>query len=449
MSELFISALQIINDFIWGSVTLVILALSGLYLTVGLKFLQFRKLGYSFSELFKKHHHDKSLGEISPFASLMTALSATVGTSNIVGVAIAIFIGGAGAIFYMWVFAIIGMSIKYCECLLGVEYRTRNAEGKELGGPMYYMAKGIGGKFGTLLGGFTAILLIGVAIGFGNSVQANTIAYSIAGIFHIPPYISGIILAGLVSFVILGGIARIAATASRIMPVMIVIYVLCGLAVIISHINRLDDVLIAIFSHAFDFNAVAGGISGATIAYAIQFGANLGMFSNDIGTGNSAIAHASAQTKNPVRQAHIGMLGTFIDTIIICTITALVILITDADHSGRNDIAMVFLGFSSLFGVASQYLFSIIWLVFVFTTIIVWSFYGERALHYLNLASKRNILIYRIGWVAMIVLSSFVNFNLIWSISSIFLGLLIYPNMITVLWLSPKIFNKTKEFWQE
>ncbi len=446
--ESLLNLFKAIDDAVWGPAMLVVLGCAGIYLTVGLRFIQFRKIGYAFSELFKQHENDDSLGDISPFKSLMTALSATVGTGNIAGVATAIFLGGPGAIFYMWMIALIGMATKYSECMLGVEYREKNENGEHLGGPMYYMKKGIGGSLGTALGGIWAVLLVIGAFGIGNSAQSNSLAKGIEATFGITPLLTGVALAVIVALVIIGGVKRIADVAGKLVPAMFVAYVIAGLIVILINISQIGHALGLIFQHAFTPHAAVGGFAGAAVAQAIQYGVARGVFSNESGLGSAPIAHAAAQTKNPVRQAHIAMLGTFIDTIIICTITALAIIMTGAYTSGDSGVAMTIIAFSSVFGTFGGVLVNIILSVFVFTTIIAWSFYGERGLGYLGVGNT-GIFIYRSIWVALIVASATASLNLVWTFSSATIGLLVYPNVLALIWLSPKIFNKTKDFWEK
>ena len=440
--------LSAFENIIWGPAMLVFLGGAGLYLTFGLGFIQFRKLGYAFGELMRGRGRDEENGDITPFNSLMTALSGTVGTGNIVGVATAIFIGGPGALFYMWVIALFGMATKYSECLLGAEYREKTPEGLYAGGPMYYIKNGFGGKFGKILGGIVAVILVIAALGIGNSVQSNSLAATMNVAFGLPPIVTGIMLAILVGLVIIGGIKRIGEVAGKIVPLMILIYVFAGVIVILTHISQVGDAFVTIVSSAFTGSAALGGFTGATVMMAVQFGVARGVFSNEAGLGSASIAHAAAQTKSPVRQAHIAMLGTFIDTIIICTITGLAIVVTQSYGLGVNGAALTIAAFSDTFGGLGAHIINIVLMFFVFTTIIAWYFYGERGLNYLGV-DKSIVNIYKAVWLILLVLSASADLALVWTLSSVVLGLLVYPNILALLVLSPKIFNKTKEYWQQ
>ena len=440
--------LSAFENIIWGPAMLVFLGGAGLYLTFGLGFIQFRKLGYAFGELMRGRGRDEENGDITPFNSLMTALSGTVGTGNIVGVATAIFIGGPGALFYMWVIALFGMATKYSECLLGAEYREKTPEGLYAGGPMYYIKNGFGGNFGKILGGIVAVILVVAALGIGNSVQSNSLAATMNLAFGLPPFVTGIMLAILVGLVIIGGIKRIGEVAGKIVPLMILIYVFAGVIVILTHIAQVGNAFVTIFNSAFTGGAALGGFTGATVMMAMQSGVARGVFSNEAGLGSASIAHAAAQTKSPVRQAHIAMLGTFIDTIIICTITGLAIIVTQSYGLGVNGAALTIAAFSDTFGGLGAHIVNIVLMFFVFTTIIAWYFYGERGLNYLGV-DKNIVNIYKAVWLILLVLSASADLALVWTLSSVVLGLLVYPNILALLVLSPKIFNKTKEYWQQ
>ncbi|MCH9852314.1 MAG: sodium:alanine symporter family protein [Alphaproteobacteria bacterium] len=436
------------ESIIWGPAMLICLGGAGLYLTLGLRFVQFRRLGHAFGEMLRGRGRDEEIGDITPFNSLMTAISGTVGTGNIVGVATAIFIGGPGALFYMWVIALFGMATKYSECMLGAEYREKTPEGLYAGGPMYYIKNGFGGNFGKILGGIVAVILVVAALGIGNSVQSNSLASTMQEAFGLPPLVTGIVLAIAVGLVIIGGIKRIGEVAGKIVPFMIVIYVIAGMIVILTNISEVGNAFVTIVSSAFTGSAALGGFTGATVMMAIQFGVARGVFSNESGLGSASIAHAAAQTKNPVRQAHIAMLGTFIDTIIICSITGLAIVVTQSYGLGINGAPLTIAAFSHTFGGLGAHIVNIVLLFFVFTTIIAWYFYGERGLNYLGV-NKNIITGYKTVWLSLVVLSASADLALVWTLSSAVLGLLVYPNVLALMVLSPKIFNKTKEYWQQ
>ncbi len=440
--------LNAVNGFVWGPVTLILLAFAGIYLTIGLRFIQFRKLKHAFSELLRGREKDEDSGDITPFNSLMTALSGTVGTGNIAGVATAVFFGGPGALVYMWLIGLIGMATKFSECMLGAEYREKTPEGHYAGGPMYYMKNGIGGPIGKTLGGFFAVVLLIAGFGIGNGVQANSIASTMEGTLGIPAFVTGIILAAVVGLVIIGGIKRIGDVAGKVVPFMIVLYVATGLFVILVNITELDNALKIIFSSAFSGHAAAGGFAGATMKMAIQLGFSRGVFSNESGLGSAAIAHAAAQTKSPVRQGHIAMLGTFIDTIIVCTITGIAIVITGAYTSGETGAALTSAAFATTYGGLGSHIVNITLLFFVFTTILAWYFYCERALNYFG-ASKMMITAYRMIWLIVVVIGATAELNFVWTFADTANAFMFYPNIIALIWLSPRIFNKTREYWNE
>ena len=282
------------------------------------------------------------------------------------------------------------MATKYSECLLGAEYREKTPEGLYAGGPMYYIKNGFGGNIGKILGGIVAVILVVAALGIGNSVQSNSLAATMNLAFGLPPFVTGIMLAIVVGLVIIGGIKRIGEVAGKIVPLMILIYVAAGIIVILTHISQVGNAFVTIFTSAFSGSAALGGFTGASVMMAVQFGVARGVFSNEAGLGSASIAHAAAQTKSPVRQAHIAMLGTFIDTMIICTITGLVIIVTQSYGLGVNGAALTIAAFSDTFGGLGAHIINIVLMFFVFTTIIAWYFYGERGLNYLGV--NKNIV---------------------------------------------------------
>ena len=327
-----------INSFAWGPPMLAALGFTGLLLTLGLVFMPWRKIGYGFRLLLSKDEAAGE-GEVKPFNALMTALSATVGTGNIAGVATAIALGGPGAIFYMWVIALLGMATKYAEAVCAVTYREIDANGKYVGGPMYYLKKGVGEYapgLGKSLGFAFALFGAIAAFGIGNAVQVNSMAQVLNVNFDLPTFITGAIVATLVGFVIFGGIKRIGDVAGKLVPAMIVLYVGASLVILLLNFDKIPAAFSMIFEYAFNPVAATGGFAGAAVAAAIRFGVARGVFSNESGLGSAAIAHAAAKTDNPVKQGIIAMLGTFIDTIIVCTMTALVILTSGAWTSGEN-----------------------------------------------------------------------------------------------------------------
>ena len=437
-----------INSFAWGPPMLGALSFTGLLLTLGLVFMPWRKIGYGFKLLFDKSE-SQGEGEVKPFNALMTALSATVGTGNIAGVATAIALGGPGAIFYMWVIALLGMATKYAEAVCAVTYREVDAEGKFVGGPMYYLRNGVGESapaLGKWLGMAFAIFGAVAAFGIGNGVQVNSMAQVLSTNFFVPEYITGIVVAVLVAFVIFGGIKRIGEVAGKLVPTMIVLYIGAALIILVINIAEIPAAFALIFESAFNPVAATGGFAGAAVAAAIRFGVARGVFSNESGLGSAAIAHAAAQTNNPVKQGLIAMLGTFIDTLIVCTMTALVILTSGAWTSGVNGAALTSMAFGASIP-GGEYIVTIALAIFAFTTILGWSYYGERCFQYIF--SEKYLIIYRVFWVAAAL--SFANFkiDLVWNLSDTLNGLMAIPNLVGLVLLAPMVFKVTSEYFDE
>ena len=434
-----------VNAFAWGPPMLILLGATGVFLTVGTLFVSWRKIGYAFKLLFDKS--ESGAGEVKPFNALMTALSATVGTGNIAGVATAIALGGPGAIFYMWLIALFGMATKYAEAVCAVTYRETDANGNYVGGPMYYLKNGVGAKspmLGTVLGYAFAIFGAVAAFGIGNAVQVNSMADALGTNFQMPTWITGVVVGVLVGFVILGGIKRIGDVAGKLVPTMIVLYIGAGILVLIFNAAKIPAAFGLIFHHAFNPVAAAGGFGGAAVAAAIRFGVARGVFSNESGLGSAAIAHAAAKTDNPVRQGLIAMLGTFIDTLIVCTITALCILTTGEWLSGVSGASLTTNAFGASFA-GGNYVVTIALVVFAFTTILGWSYYGERCWQYLF--KEKSVIIYRVLWVAAAIFFANQKVDFVWNLSDTLNGLMAVPNLIGLLLLSPLIFKVTKEYF--
>ncbi len=383
----------------------------------------------------------------------MTALSATVGTGNIAGVATAIALGGPGAIFYMWLIALFGMATKYAEAVCAVTYREVDSAGKYVGGPMYYLRNGVGEfapELAKWLGLAFAVFGAVAAFGIGNAVQVNSMATALADSFLIPTWITGIIVAALVGFVILGGIQRIGEVAGKLVPAMIVLYVGMALIIILINIASVPEAIGLIFYHAFTPAAAAGGFAGAAVAAAVRFGVARGVFSNESGLGSAAIAHAAAQTNSPVRQGAIAMLGTFIDTIVVCTMTALVILTSGAwtlkggDGAGLTGVVLTSAGFQSTIA-GGRYMVTIALAVFAFTIILGWSYYGERCWQYLF--SENSLMVYRGLWVLAALGFANVKVAFVWNLSDTLNGLMAVPNLIGLLLLAPMVFKVTREYF--
>jgi|TARA_R110000796_G_scaffold242669_1_gene364811 alanine or glycine:cation symporter, AGCS family len=444
--ESLIDLISAVNGVVWGPAMLVLLAGTGLYLTLGLKLTPQRKLFYGFRMLWRGRKSTEE-GDISPFNALMTALSATVGTGNIAGVATAVFFGGPGALFWMWAIAVVGMATKFCEATLAVHYREKDANGNHVGGPMYYIKNGLGIKW-KWLGVMFAIFGMLAGFGIGNTIQSNSVADALQSTFGVQPLVTGIVIAVLVALVLIGGIKRIGDVAGKLVPIMALFYVGGGLIILIMHADRLPEAFSLIFYHAFNPIAAAGGFAGATIWAAMRFGIARGVFSNEAGLGSAPIAHAAAQTKDPIRQGTVAMLGTFIDTIIICSITGLVIMVTGAWQSGENGASMSALAFNEgLPGGWGQYIVSIGLAVFAFTTIIGWSFYGEKCTQFL-FGEKSNIP-FRVLWVVAIPLGTLpiVDLGSLWLVADTLNAMMAIPNLIALLLLSPVVFKLTRDYF--
>ncbi|MFN3581169.1 MAG: alanine/glycine:cation symporter family protein [Pseudomonas sp.] len=446
--ESLIGFINAVNGVVWGPAMLALLAGTGLYLTLGLKFTPQRKLVHGFKMLWRGRKSTEE-GDISPFNALMTALSATVGTGNIAGVATALFFGGPGALFWMWAIAVVGMATKYCEAVLAVHYREKDALGNHVGGPMYYIRNGLGAKW-KWLGVLFAIFGMLAGFGIGNTIQSNSVSDALSSTFGIPPLWTGIAIAVMVALVLIGGIKRIGDVAGKLVPIMALFYVGGGLIILITHADRLPEAFGLIFYHAFNPIAAAGGFAGATIWAAMRFGIARGVFSNEAGLGSAPIAHAAAQTSNPIRQGTIAMLGTFIDTIIICSITGLVIMVTGAWQSGENGASLSAHAFNlGLPGGWGQYIVSIGLAIFAFTTIIGWSFYGEKCTQFL-FGEKSNIP-FRVLWVLAIPLGTLpiVDLGSLWLVADTLNAMMAIPNLIALLLLSPVVFKLTKEYFDD
>lgn len=446
--EAVIALIGDINGIVWGPAMLALLAGTGLYLTLGLKLTPQRKLFYGFSMLWRGRKSSEE-GDISPFNALMTALSATVGTGNIAGVATAVFLGGPGALFWMWVIAVVGMATKFCEAVLAVRFREKDALGNHVGGPMYYIKNGLGEKW-KWLGVLFAIFGMLAGFGIGNTIQSNSVADALNSSFSIPPLVTGIIIAVLVALVLLGGIKRIGEVAGKLVPIMAIFYVGGGLIILILHADKIPEAFSQIFYYAFNPSAAAGGFAGATIWMAMRFGIARGVFSNEAGLGSAPIAHAAAQTNNPIRQGTVAMLGTFIDTIIICSITGLVIMVTGAWTSGENGAPLSALAFSQgLPGMWGQYIVSIGLAVFAFTTIIGWSFYSEKCTQFLF--GERSNLPFRLLWIIAIPLGTLpgIDLNSLWLVADTLNAMMAIPNLIALLLLSPVVFKLTKDYFAD
>ncbi len=432
------------REVIWGPGMLALLLGTGIYLSVGLKGISISKIPYAFKQLFKGRKGSGE-GEISPFNALMTALSSTVGTGNIVGVATAIALGGPGALFWMWCAAVIGLATKYAEAVLAVHYRETDELGKKVGGPMYYIKNGLGAKWkwlGMLFAFFGALAGFGLA----NTVQSNAVSQILESNFNVPTLVSGIVMSILVGVVLLGGIKRIAEVAGKLVPLMAIIYLLATMSILILNAAEVPAAVFLIVDSAFNGAAATGGFVGASIMLALQSGVARGVFSNESGLGSAPIAHAAAETNSPVRQGSIAMLGTFIDTLVICTMTGLVLVVTGVWNGELYGAAMTSAAFSSQlpFG---DIILTLCIILFAFTTMLGWSYYGERCAEFL--LGPKVIVPFRVLWVAGIFLGTQMSLGLVWKMSDVLNGMMAIPNLIALVFLAPVVFRLSKEYFAE
>lgn len=430
-----------LSGWVWGPPMLTLLVGTGLYLTILLKGMQFRALPHAFRLIFHKEH--SQAGDISHFAALMTALAATVGIGNIVGVATAITLGGPGAVFWMWMTGLVGMATKYSEAVLAVKYREKGEHGMR-GGPMYYLAKGAGMPWlGTLFAVFTAL----AAFGIGNMTQANATARIFETTFHVPVLVTGVVLMVLTALVILGGIRSIGRFTSFLVPFMIGGYVVASLVVLAMNAAEIPHALALIFYHAFNPAAATGGFAGATIAAAMRYGIARGVFSNESGLGSAPIAAAAARTNDPVKQALVSMTQTFIDTLVVCTMTALVILTATSWTHGVGAGELTSASMAETLGGAGAVIVAISTALFAYSTLIGWNYYGEKAVEYLF--GPRSIRIYRIFFVAAVIVGATTSLEFVWNFSDLMNGMMAIPNLIGLLLLSRIIKAETERYFKE
>lgn len=431
-----------INSWAWGPAMLVLLLGTGLYLSIGLRFMTVRKIPVAL-RLMLQGRTGKGEGDISPFSALMTSLSATIGTGNIAGVATAVALGGPGALFWMWITALVGMATKYAEAVCAVRFREQDDNGNYSGGPMYYIRNGLHKRWHWL--GY-AFALFGSLAGFGlaNTVQSNSVSQVLNDSFAVPPLATGLVLMLLVGAVVLGGIRRIALVASWLVPLMALSYILMSLLVIFSHLGELPRAIVTIVDSAMNGTAAAGGFAGATVWAALRFGVARGIFSNEAGLGSAPIAHAAARTNQPVQQGMIAMLGTFIDTLIVCTMTGLVIVIMDVWPTGVSGASLTTMAFASAFP-GGEYIVTLGLCLFAFTTMIGWSFYGERCVVFL--LGTRGIAPFRWAWVIAIPVGTLVELDMIWLIADTLNAFMAIPNLVALIMLSPIVFSLTREYF--
>ena len=444
--EIVKNILNLMNNLVWGPPLLILLVGTGIYFTVKLGFLQITKLPLAFKYLFSKDEDQvKGDGDISSFAALCTALSATIGTGNIVGVATAVGTGGPGAILWMWIAAFVGMATKYAEGFLAIKYRECDENGQMCGGPMYYIEKGTGNK---LLAKLFAFFGLAVALlGIGTFGQVKSISDAVTKGFNIPPQITATVITVLVAAVTLGGIQRISKVAEKIVPFMASLYIIGALLILICYFKEIPEAILLIVSSAFNPQAALGGAAGITIKTVIQRGIGRGIFSNEAGLGSAPIAAAAAKTKSPVKQGLISMIGTFIDTILICTMTGLALVLTAAFNSGLEGVAMTTAAFETAFPIAGigKFIVNIGLIFFAFTTIIGWNYYGEKCLQYL--AGIKSIKLYKIVFISFVAVGPFLSLDTVFVIADIVNGLMALPNLVGLIALRKVVISETEEFF--
>ena len=446
-----------IDEFVWGIPLIVLILGVGIYLTVRLVFLPLIRLPRAFRYMFAKESGGK--GEVSSFGALCTALSATIGTGNIVGVATAIVAGGPGAMFWMWLAAFFGMATKFAEGVLAVKYRKVYADGHALGGPFYYIERGLGPKFKWLAVLFAVFGMCVGLFGIGTFTQVNSISSAVneiipsqtvsflGGEYTVSTMVSGAILTLIVALVLIGGVKRIAKVSEAVVPFMALIYILFGLIVLFANITAIPAALKQIFVGAFNPRAVAG-----SMLVAMQMGIARGIFSNEAGLGSAPIAAAVASTREPVRQGLVSMTGTFIDTLVVCTMTGLTIVITGSWDMGLEGVTVTMNAFSSglpgVLGTAGPVILLICLIFFAFTTILGWNFYGERCLEYLVGRNKKAILTYRVLYILAVFIGPYMTIQAVWDIADIFNGLMAIPNLIAIILLSGEVVRLSKSFFK-
>ena len=438
------------DNIVWGPVMLVLLVGTGIWLTLILRGLQFGMLFYALKQAFRPHpkkddgsDHE---GDVSHFGALMTALSATIGTGNIAGVATAVVTGGPGAVFWMWITAIFGMATKYGEGVLAVKYRVTNSKGEMSGGPMYYIENGLGKKWKWLAFLF-AFFGVMASFGIGSTVQANSVAQAVHSSFGIDTWITGVVLTLITAFVVLGGIQSISRVSSVVVPFMAVLYIVGGLVVVAMHFDLLLPALKVIMQDAFTGQAVAGGVVGTVIRYGVA----RGVFSNEAGMGSAPIAAAAAKTDHPVRQALVSMTGTFLDTIIVCSITGIVLVMGILQSNGGafavpdlKGAALTTATFDAMLSGYGGWVVTIGLIFFAYSTTLGWCYYGEKCATYVF--GDKSVPMYRVIYVATVMLGTVLSMDMVWAAADTFNGLMAVPNLIALLLLSKVIVQETRDF---
>ena len=445
-----------VDDIVWGPVMLILLVGTGVFLTVKLKFRTWRNLGYALHSVLGKDSRKttRGSGDVSPFATLMTALAATIGTGNIVGVATAMFSGGPGALVWMEIAALFGLTSKFSECMLAVKYREKNEKGEMCGGPMYTMKNAFKNKFGVVMGFLFALFAVLASFGIGNMTQGNSISSAMQTTFNVDPRVTGIVITVLAFLIIVGGIKSISKVSSVVVPAMAILYVIAGVVCIVINYRNVPTGLAQIFIMAFNPKALGGGVLGAitaSVMNARRYGVARGCFSNEAGMGSAAITAAAAVTDDPVRQGYINMTGTFFDTTCVCTITGLVIASsgvlgnTASDGTPLKGVQLTMAAFSSALGAVGAAIVAIGILLFAFSTIIGWEYHGEKAFEYL-VKSPKAVLIYRIAFSLIVYVGCTQTLEVVWNFSDVMNALMAIPNLITMIALSGVIKQEVERF---
>ena len=440
-----------VNNIVWGPIMLTLLIGTGLFISIKTNFLQFRKFKYMLKNtilgMFSKNQHQKEDSGVSSFQAVATAMAGTIGTGSIAGIATAIVSGGPGAVFWMWISALLGMVTKYSEIVLSLEYREKNKGGKWVGGPMYYIKNGLNAKW---LAALFAIFAMIACLGTGNATQSNSIAVALESAIGITPYITGIVLTVIATAVILGGMRRIASVNEKLVPFMAMFYVVCSVLALIVNIEKVPAAFALIFKEAFNFKAAAGGTTGYGIMLAMHYGFSRGIFSNEAGLGSAPIAHAASSTKSSVQQGLWGMFEVFFTTIVICTLSAIVILTTGIWESGTvQGAALSIESFNLVLPGAGGIIVTLATVFFALSTILGWAYYGEVSMEFLSHNSKTAVWIYRFVYIIFVFVGAVGNLNLIWSISETMNGLMAIPNLIGIIGLSKVIRAETIEHFSK
>ncbi len=438
--------IKAIDGVVWGPAMLVFLIGMGLYLTIRMGFFQFRRFGYTMKNtlfsMFDKKQHQKDASGVSPFQAMATAMAGTIGTGSIAGLATAIVSGGPGAIFWMWVSALLGMVTKFSEIVLSIKFREKNEKGEWVGGPMYYLQNGLKQKWLAIL---FAIFAMCACLGTGNATQSNSIAMAIESNFHVPMWITGIVLTVIAAAVILGGMRRIASVNEKLVPVMAVFYVVCAVVCLALNITKVPQAFKLIFQEAFNFKAAFGGVAGFGIMKAMQFGFSRGVFSNEAGLGSAPMAHAASSATDPVKQALWGMFEVFFTTIIICTLSGLIIITAGLYQTGLDGAALSSASFNEILPGVGGIGVAIATVFFALSTILGWAYYGEVSIGYLTNKSKTAVMVYRVIYVMFVFIGTVASLDVIWGFSSIMNGLMAIPNLIGVVGLIKVVKEATKD----